>query len=331
MFVGREAELTRLRRAVDLGLNAVVTGPAGSGVTSTLRRVAWLLRKDGIDPLHVSAADVEDPGELLLRILRRVAGEEAAALAVLAGVDPPGLLDRLVASTAARTVLLVDDLSPVVGRALFGALRDEMWRVEATWIVGIAAGDVDAVLRPPVDVFFEVVVDLPPLLPKQVRTLLRRRGVDLAKADTGVVADLSGGIPRQVIDLAREIVVDGRSVDDLVGRRSVREARLSAVSGPAAALVEVLESLGAASPSDAAVQARMGVSRPRLVTLFAELRAAGLVREVPPDRSSATPGRPRLRYVLASAEPDGSGSPTVADAGMPETVGGVRDPAGDDH
>jgi hypothetical protein len=61
----------------------------------------------------------------------------------------------------------------------------------------------------------------------------------------------------------------------------------------------------------------MGVSRPRLVALFGELKDAGIVVELPPDRSSGGPGRPRTRYVLA----DHTSGPSA------ETVGPVRHPA----
>jgi hypothetical protein len=209
------------------------------------------------------------------------------------------------------TTVLLDDLDAGVGRSLFGALRDELWRLEVTWVVGAAAAEVDALLRPPVDAFFEVVTVLEPLPPDEAAELIRRRGTEISAEDRTALARLAEGAPRRLVDLARAVAVDGASIDDLAAHQDVRSTRLGQVSRPAADLAVALESLGAAGPSDAALQARMGVSRPRLVTLFRELRDAGLVHEVGPARDAGGPGRPRVRFVLSG------------------TVGGPREAASD--
>ena len=323
LFVGRAAELARLRRAVELGLNAVVTGPAGMGTTSLLRHLAWRLRGEGVEPVQVSAADVEDAAGLLRKLLGRLAGEEAVAVAMVASLDASALVDRIAGILTGRTVVLVDDLPVDVGRAVFGALRDEVWRLAVTWIVGVPESAAAGVLRPPVDVFFEVVVELGPLSDGPARKLLRRRGLELAKPDAVTVTELGDGVPRRIVDLARALVLDGRTLDDLRTERVTRADRLNRVSEPAAALAAALEQLGSAGPSDTTLQARLGVSRPRLVTLFRELLDAGIVHELPPDRTAPGPGRPRSRYALEPA----------ADAGgpAPRNVGGVREAASDDY
>ncbi|MDQ1672503.1 MAG: ATPase domain, partial [Frankiaceae bacterium] len=66
LFVGREAELTRLQRAVELGLNAVVVGEPGTGTSSLLRHLAWSMRSRKLAaPIQVGAAAAEDVPTLL--------------------------------------------------------------------------------------------------------------------------------------------------------------------------------------------------------------------------------------------------------------------------
>jgi energy-coupling factor transporter ATP-binding protein EcfA2 len=325
LFVGRSDELARLRRSVDLDLNAAVVGERGSGKSSLLRHLAWTLRRERsteapAEPLLITAAGTTAPAALLRQMLRRVAGDEAAVVAEVAGTGPAALLDRLSGVLPERAVVLVDDVTAELGRALFGALRDEVWRLGATWVVAVADEQAGALLRPPADVFFETVVRLGPLTADEVSEVLRRRGVEVPPHEAHILARLARGVPRRLVDLARAVVVDGRPVAALEAEHATRDQALQTVSPPARDLAQVLADLGPAGPSDRAVQARMGVTRPRLVALFGELSDAGVVAELPPDRSAGTPGRPKTRYALV----------TDGDARV-RNVGGPRDSALDDH
>jgi hypothetical protein len=318
LFVDRQDQLARLERAVTLRLNAVVTGPAGAGATSLLRHLTWQLRTGGgqsTTVLQVSAADAEDATEVLRRLLRRAAGDEAEAAAIVARSDAVAVLERLAATLPDDAVLLLDDVSAAVGRGLFGALRDDLWRLPVSWLVGVSATDAEVLLRPPADVFFEVVVELPPLSGEDARELLRRRGVDVQLADADALTALTDGVPRRLVDVGRTLLLEGRTVGDLLAERSGRQERVEGLSEPASALLRVLEDVGPAGPSDSSVQERMAVSRPRLVTLFRELLDAGLVAELGPGRETGSPkgpGRPRLRYRPIGSAPFGN-------------VGGSRD------
>lgn len=311
LFVGREAELTRLRRAVELGLNALVVGESGMGTSSLLRHLAWSMRSSKLSsPIQVGAAGAEDVPALLRGVLRRVAGDEAAAVAQVGALDAAALLDRLARALPAGAVVLLDDLPVGLGRALFGSLRDEVWRLDARWVVGTTSAAADDVLRPPVDAFFENVVRLGPLSASEARKMLRRRGVELAKADVAALSELADGVPRRLVDLARALVEDGRTPAELAAESEARARRLAGVSDSARALVSALHDLGASSPSDPALQQRMQVTRPRLVALFSELSDAGLVAEATADRAGSTkPGRPRQRWVLTGTV----GAPVHAD------------------
>lgn len=344
LFVDRERELDRMLRALDLELNVAVGGPDGSGRTTVLRRLVFRLRALDRPVVFVGASGADSPQELLTRVLRRVAGDDAAAAAAYAGSDAHALLGRISAvlpdavrsdavlsdarlpDGGARPVVVLDDLALEPGRALFGTLRDEVWRLPVSWTVA-PTGELAALLQPPVDAFFEVTVELEGLDPDVLVELLRRRLDDpLPEADLRRLAELGGGSPRRTVDLARSVVLDGTSVDMLVAEARRRADRLARLSEPAATLARLLESLGPVSPSDVDLQRRMGVSRPRLVALFGELRDVGLVEELPPDRSSGGPGRPRLRYALATPA-HSVGAETVG----AETVGPVRDAADDDR
>lgn len=318
LFVGRTPELGRILRAVELGLNVAVDGPVGSGRTSVLRQLVLRLRSLDRPVVFVGASAAESPEALLLLVLRRVAGDEAAALAGYAGLDADALIRRLAEALTvgqARAVVVVDDLGVEPGRALFGVLRDEVWRVPASWVVS-AEGDSGALLRPPVDAFFEATVGLGPMPAGDVAELLRRRVDDaVGEGDLRRLAPLAEGNPRRALDLARAVVLDGRAVADVEDEHADHRERLSRLSEPAATLARLVDQVGPVSPSDVELQRRMGVSRPRLVALFGELREAGLVVELAPDRSAGAPGRPRIRY--ASARPD---------ATRPGTVGPLRDP-----
>jgi DNA-binding MarR family transcriptional regulator len=219
---------------------------------------------------------------------------------------------------------------------VFGGLRDEIWRLELAWVVGVEEEARDALLSAPVDVFFEVIVPLPPLSTKEAVALVRHRVGEKSPLNKSEITDLvrlGEGHPRRLVDLVRAVLLDGTTVDGLAERLRSRGSRLQHVSRPAASLAAELEALGPMSPSDTELQERMGVSRPRLVTLFSELRDAGLVREAAPARDGSRPGRPRVRYVLT----DSPGRPVGTDAsdGSPESsgqcVGGLRDPAEDER
>ncbi len=301
LFVDRTDELTRLHRAVELGLNALVVGEPGAGTSSLLRHLAWSLRATKrAAPVQIGAADAEDVPTLLRGLLRRIAGDEAAVLAQVGGLDATALLERLERTLPQHPVILLDDLPVALGRMLFGSLRDEVWRLGASWIVGTTASSADDLLRPPADAFFEHVVRLGPLSPGDARKMLRRRGVDVTKDDAATLTELAGGIPRRLVDLARAATEDGRTVAQLAAEADAYSRRLATVSDSARALAGALGDLGASSPSDPALQQRMQVTRPRLVALFAELRDAGLVVEAAPGReTSARPGRPRQRWILS--------------------------------
>ena len=205
-------------------------------------------------------------------------------------------------------MLVVDDVTPTLGRSLFGSLRDELWTIDAGWMVTCLTSDVDVLLLPPVDTFFETVVETGEMSSQACVEMARRRlGTDdqvpalLSDADLQVLTEAARHRPRRLLDLVRSAVVDGESVTALVARGRV-DSRLETLTPGGLSLFYEVETAGALGPSDPSVQARSGLSRPRLVQLFHELRDAGLVDEV--TAPSDGPGRPRVLYRLRPLLPD---------------------------
>lgn len=65
LFADRRRELARLRQALAAQFNSVVVGPAGSGKTSLLRRLAFCLRQDGVTVTFLDGAAARSAAELL--------------------------------------------------------------------------------------------------------------------------------------------------------------------------------------------------------------------------------------------------------------------------
>ncbi|MDQ6774334.1 MAG: ATP-binding protein, partial [Candidatus Dormibacteraeota bacterium] len=74
LFVDREALLTRAARSVRGGVNALITGPRGSGKTSTLNRLAVELRNGGPEPVLVDGRVAEGVTGVLRGLRRRLGG-----------------------------------------------------------------------------------------------------------------------------------------------------------------------------------------------------------------------------------------------------------------
>ena len=292
----------RVARSLEAGLSVLVHGTHGSGRTSLLRHVQWLARQrdasSAASSLHrVSAGGVATPDELLTRLLTVVVGPGNAGESDT--LDLVEMLRAAVEERGARRTFLVDDVNPTLGRALFGALRDEVWTVNASWLVTCLTSDVNSLLLPPVDSFFEVVLPLSGMSVAAGSDLVLRRLEDVEvrsfDRESGfVLAELAGGNPRRLVDLVREVVVDEMTVDALRARDERVEHLRRAVSPGARALAEEVDAWGPTGPSDATLQARFGLSRPRLAALFRELVEGGLVEEVV--ATSSGPGRPRLVY-----------------------------------
>jgi len=297
LFVDRIPELERLGRAVGEGLNVLVSAPRGLGRTSLLRHLVFQ-RAEETRVRVLDATAHTDAAEFLRGV--------ATALEIPFAADGASSAPELVTLLAEHTLsagdvaaLAVDGLSPKVGHAVFGQLRDEMWRVPLTWLVSCAEVDEPAFLRPPADAFFDLTLRLPPLADEAVGDLLRRRATPEELSDSAIaeIVAVAGGSPRRAIDLARHLLhpsTSGNHALTAVGERQLlREQAVARLGTPARMLLAELEASGGASASDERLLHRLGWTRARAAQVLGELEREGLVQASDEHRAS---GRPRRVY-----------------------------------
>ena len=323
LFVGRDDALRRIDRSLRSGLNCAVVGAPGSGKTSLVR--ALMYRSDAArDPMrftYLRAGDARSAGELLTAVLSATAGADRSGRERRRPIE---LIDELIDAVAAARdadggprVIVVEDVLARAGAELFGSLRDELWQVDARWLVTTSTVQAPGLLRPPADVFFEIRVEVAALTADESAEILRRRtGPDDADIPQDVLDSATGvaDTPRRLLDLARELSADravgGVRLTALAGLRD-RAAALEGMSRPARMLAQVLEVLGWVSASDEQLLDRMGWTRPRVVQVMAELSEGGLVQM---REESTGRGRPRKLFRLTPAPEFGGGSDRPAAA-----------------
>lgn len=295
LFVGRRDELDRIHTSVRAGVNTLVLGERGSGKTSLLRRVQAELRSAPV-PQHVvfcSAQNASNLVGLIDTILWHTLHDHpqtALADRMSAPEQSSGqygaldALDRLASAfgTVEHAIVLLDDVGdPELVHGLFGRFRDEVWAMNATWVV---AGDTQwkaTYLSPPADAFFQTLVVLGPLSTAEATQLVRSR-IDPAGPDQldQVMAIASeGGQPRRLVSAAKAVFVDGRDAEEMRTRQANLELAAVGLGRPATMLLSELHALGPVSASDERLLRRMGWTRTRAVQVLRLLVAAGLVDE----------------------------------------------------
>lgn len=304
LFVGRERELAQLERAIELGLNVLLTSDPGVGKTSVVRQLARRRREAGLaQPVYVAGPTVTTPSDLFELVAEVLDLKEA--LREVVGADPLRQLDALADGLERRRAeegvstptIVVDGPAVQVAYACFGRLRDEVWQVPLTWIVAIQSADSATLLAPPADAFFEIRVELAAFEPAELAELLRRRLPAGALPDD-VIAELAElGDPRRVLHAARQLLTSGGSWSDL--KRDLRDwdDRVGQLSRSDRMALSVLEELGgSASASDRGLLDRLGWTRSRAVQVLGGLENAGVL-DSDAVRSGGS-GRPRKVYRL---------------------------------
>lgn len=298
LFVDRKVELETLERNAESRLNSLVVGPPGIGKTSLLHQLER--RLDGhaeLEPIFVDGAGrAASPEELLSLIAYRL-GEDRARLSYMgeamrsAGRRPPHtgteqLLAALrtvreaLAERERRGVLIIDELpSGETAHALFGQLRDELWSLPATWVVAARTSEQAAYLRPPASAFFESVVTVGPLPEKTAIQLLKKRTAD-AEIDGDLLRKIAAAADGQplalLISLARQTLLEGRSLNDAQGAQDERMQRAKQLGDAASRLVDYIEANGPVSASDARMLSELSWTRGRATQVLRQLEQAGL-------------------------------------------------------
>jgi DNA-binding MarR family transcriptional regulator len=301
LFVGRESELAAVERGLGLGMNTAVFGPRGSGKTSLLAAIAYRNREKynfvaGRTEGIVTAAELLDQ----MRGMEPMDPSIPEARRNQVRASAPVALSNLLRWKEAQElkderpiVFVVDGLPVELGRALFGALRDELWATQMQWIVtaGVQAGSL--LMRPPVDAFFESQVHLEPLTPSESRDLIRTRVPDM---DPGAITRIApaGGYPRAVLDLVRYAAQYPEA--DAEHDIRARDLVISKLEPSVRALIEELANGEPMSASDPELGARLALTRARISQMLTKLEGLGLVRRVTPKTSQ--PGRPKVYFQL---------------------------------
>lgn len=309
LFVDREHEVERIRRALLGELNVLLLGESGSGRTTLLKHVAYRLRTEWNEPHVFIEGGVAKDARTFLSLLRfRLLGDQHvsagealarsahSAASLLSGEpslsiavprhETEELLSlysdvSLAAERKPGCVVLVDETASVeLTHTIFGRFRDETWELPLRWVV---AGDASAratYLAPPADAFFEVVAEIGSLDERAALAMLKRRIDDEPLPETQLQAliALSDGNPRHLLARARRLLIDGADIESLTATREWQSARLAELGPAAGRLLEDLETYGPASASDPDLLERLGWSRGRAAQVFRQLEHSKLVR-----------------------------------------------------
>ena len=320
-FVDRTRETDDIIRAVAASRPVLLLGDRGSGRTSLLNHVAWLLarQKEPCQSVIVSGELASTPSQLLGVLVARVQrlaepdgsrGRWIDDLRALSMPDGPfgqvvqpaivielvDLLGERLAALDRPVCLMVDGIAATVAHGVFGNLRNELWALQgASWVV---AGDNAAealYLEPPADAFFEQTVKLGPLSDADAAKLLRAHIPDLTDADSERAIAVAEGNPRRLLRAAGDIQA---GIAPAVTKTHDLAQQATAVAGPlAGALVAYLAAHGPAAASDQPMLRQIGASRQRASQLMHELESAGLLETIE-QQESGRRGRPPRRFGL---------------------------------
>jgi energy-coupling factor transporter ATP-binding protein EcfA2 len=319
-FVDRTRETDAIVRAVAASRPVLLLGDPGSGRTSLLNHVAWLLsrQRDSPHTVILSGELASNPSQLLgvlVARLQRLAEpdgsparwlEDVRALSMPDGpfgqVVQPAIVMELVDLLSERLAaldrpvcLMVDGIAPRVAHAVFGSLRNELWALQgATWVVAGERAAEPLYLEPPADAFFELTVSLGPLSDADAAKLLRAHLPGLAEADLERAISVGEGSPRRLLRAAEDIqagISPARPAADLA-------QRATAVAGPlAGALIGYLAAHGPAAASDEMMLRQIGASRQRASQLMHALESAGLLETIE-QHEPGRRGRPARRFAV---------------------------------
>ncbi len=318
-FIDRAQETERVLGALTASQNVLLLGEAGSGRSSLLNHVAWLLEQEHeMDAVPLGGEAVGDPAQLLGVLVARVRrldgrrgrGEWMDDLRVLSKPDGPfgqvvqpallmeliDLLAETVAERERRVCLMIDGLAPDVAHGVFGSLRNELWAIEgASWLLAGDTPDGPLYREPPADAFFPIAVELEPLSDVDARRLLKAHGEAPDQGQLRQILAAGAGNPRRLLRAAADIHA---GLPPALARGREHAERAAAVAGPLAArLVEYLVDHGPVSASDTKMLRQVGASRQRVSELMHQLQDADLLESTEQHRPGK-PGRPIRSFAV---------------------------------
>lgn len=286
-----DQDLVRLHRQADAGRSplAVVTGPAGVGRTTLLRR--HLARHGGSGPVVWLTCE-RDERDVPFAAAEVVLGESVEPDASERQVGRR-LLERLRGRTSGvergegcvRTVV-VDDLQWMDPRS-FRALRFALRRLHEPGhltVLSQRTGSPHAADLESVAPASTTSIRLDPFDEEEVRALVRlRTAMEVSTSAAGRIIRVTAGLPWVVAPLVDELGGSGADVARLQPRVVVPAARrlLGSLEPATRGLVEAAAVVGSAAPGDvlAAIGHELGTDPDVAGAAVAEALAAGLVEE----------------------------------------------------
>lgn len=317
LYAPRPALEHALLQSVEAGRNVLLIGPAGSGKSTTLRKLATDLHTQGRRGALVLAApasstsellallrseltplEIEDPIEARTEMLR----SQSQDAPVINLIDAARKLGK-----AEETVIMLDGpVSAAIVYELFGRLREELWALPHQWVLALRTDQSAAARKPPADAFFPQLIEIPPLEPSEIRDLVERaltadelRTVRAELANYGELPlrDYPSEMhyPRDVVNLAHRALAGTLHSRDVQVRRTTLAADLG--QSALVALTE-LEALGRPiSAGDEEFLLRTGWTEAHARRLLAQMERGGVLSSIS-DTTAGSPGRPRKLYVL---------------------------------
>lgn len=289
LFVPLSTSSTDLAAATERGYSVLLHGPRGSGRTTLLRALLRQRRSSSAGPtVHVQAAGVREPAGFLAQCRAALTGahdDPTTETTALSFADELRSLAAVLPQPPQRALFLVDNLDPHLIHRVFGTGRDDLWELDASFVVTATDDDLPIVLSPPADAFFDVRIAVPPPRPHEAAEILRRR----LGRDVSIPA--SATTPRALLDAARADPTDPASADATTRRRLDRAA---ALGGSALDVAHLLDELGTVGASDETARVRLGLTAARISQILVRMYDEGLVTYE--DVRTGGPGRPQRRY-----------------------------------
>ena len=275
LFVNRTSEVHTIVSSVELGLNAFVSGTAGSGKTSLLRHVERTLESGGTAVVYVNVGAAQSVGEAIGSIARAIATDNDTLRDPIAE-DETDVLAIEQAAARQPLVLLVDGVDEMLTVVLFGRYRDRLWESpNLTWVVASR----HRAPAPPADAFFDRILELGPFTPADGAALLDVRAPWMpAETREHLVAAIGPAQPVFWMLAAQSLAIAETEPDTMIAALVAQQDIAEGLPNRLRVLYEALVELGPAHAGDAELLDRVGASRPWVATGLKELEELGLVR-----------------------------------------------------
>ncbi|MGP8057819.1 MAG: AAA family ATPase [Nitrososphaerales archaeon] len=334
LFVDRESEIASIKEAINNKLNVLLIGDYGSGKTTLLNRISYMYRetKNLMFVSIVLPWETNSPSDLvhllLSATLRKIAELPSQKVKGVVGsllndnravqqvrdlaysrnlsVHSPEMeydaLNRfvdavsIVQKTGRSLVFLIDETDKIPEKIykILGSLRESLWKTKSTFIFSGNLNAEGMYLKPPLETFFDVVVELKPLnFDDMKRLIISRVGPNkISDSEFRRVFEASGGVPRSVISIVQsQYLRQGEQDQSGVRVEKVRSGPLGSLAtelGFQRKLLELdvvsreilryIEKNGATYSSDAEFQHYMRIKRSALVRKLHYLLKLGLLR-----------------------------------------------------